>query len=253
MLFKDHFSQQAAGYVKYRPVYPAELFAFLANLPDEKEIAWDCGAGNGQAATGLAPYFRNVLASDASKNQVIHAIRHNKVHFCLMPGENAAIHSRQVDLLVVSQAVHWFQFARFYSEAKRVLKSNGIIAIWSYGLPRINRKMNRIVDHLYSEILGSYWPPERKFIDLQYKTIPFPFSEIPAPRFKMRTTWDFNHFIGYLNTWSAVQNFKMKHKMNPVGQIEEKLSECWGIEDKEYSLYWPLYLRVGKKQDNFFS
>lgn len=247
MLFKDHFSPQAAGYAKYRPVYPAELFAFLANLRDEKEVAWDCGAGNGQAAIGLAPYFKIVIASDASRNQVVRAIRHKKVHFCLMPGENAAIHSRQVDLLVVSQAVHWFQFAQFYSEAKRVLKSNGIIAIWSYGLPRTNGKMNPVVDHLYSEILGTYWPPERKFIDLQYKTIPFPFIEVQASQIEMQTIWNFSHFIGYLNTWSAVQNFKMKHKINPVDRIKKELNESWGAENEENILHWPLYLRIGKK------
>lgn len=46
---KDLFSNQAEGYAKYRPVYPKELFDHILQYVIEKNTAWDCATGNGQA------------------------------------------------------------------------------------------------------------------------------------------------------------------------------------------------------------
>jgi len=57
MKFKDHFSAQAADYAKFRPGYPRELFDYLRSIAPSRQLAWDCGTGNGQAAFGLALVF----------------------------------------------------------------------------------------------------------------------------------------------------------------------------------------------------
>ncbi len=66
MTFDDQFSSQARAYAAHRPRYPAELFADLAALTPDHNLAWDCGTGNGQAAIGLARHYRRIAASDAS-------------------------------------------------------------------------------------------------------------------------------------------------------------------------------------------
>lgn len=71
--FKDHFSSASERYAAYRPDYPAALFAWLAGQCAEQELAWDCATGSGQAALGLAPHFRRVVATDASAEQIRHA------------------------------------------------------------------------------------------------------------------------------------------------------------------------------------
>ncbi len=68
--FKDHFSSQSEEYNKFRPHYPAELYEYLSKLCNGHDLAWDCATGNGQAARGISPYFRSVVASDASKLQI---------------------------------------------------------------------------------------------------------------------------------------------------------------------------------------
>src|SRR6185503_1210966 len=68
--FADHFSRDSSAYAKFRPVYPPELFQWLATLPARQSVAWDCGTGTGQAATMLTPYFTQVIASDASRAQI---------------------------------------------------------------------------------------------------------------------------------------------------------------------------------------
>lgn len=36
MSFKDYFSKQASNYVRYRPLYPKELFKYLSGLCMER-------------------------------------------------------------------------------------------------------------------------------------------------------------------------------------------------------------------------
>src|SRR5439155_1152709 len=65
MSFKDHFSKQAADYAIFRPSYPQELFVYLGSVAPARQLAWDCGTGNGQAAVGLASVFARVIAASA--------------------------------------------------------------------------------------------------------------------------------------------------------------------------------------------
>ena len=51
--FKDLFSLQAADYARFRPVYPPELYAWLAAQAPARQLAVDVGTGNGQAAIAL--------------------------------------------------------------------------------------------------------------------------------------------------------------------------------------------------------
>ena len=158
--FKDHFSAQAGAYVKYRPGYPNELFKHLASLAPARELAWDCATGTGQAALGLVNHFDKVIATDASAKQISNAIPHEKIDYRVAPAEHAPIADNAVDLVVVAQALHWFETASFFAETKRVLKDRGIIAVWSYNLLRASPEVDAIIDDFYENTLGEYWPPE---------------------------------------------------------------------------------------------
>ena len=48
--FKDLFSLQAADYARFRPIYPPELYAWLAAKAPARRLAIDVGTGNGQDA-----------------------------------------------------------------------------------------------------------------------------------------------------------------------------------------------------------
>jgi len=89
--FKDHFSSGSDRYATYRPDYPAPLFTWLAGLCPEHESAWDCATGSGQAALGLAPHFRNVVATDASTEQVRHAQPHPRIGYRVAPAEASGL------------------------------------------------------------------------------------------------------------------------------------------------------------------
>ncbi len=246
MEFADHFSRQSRQYTQFRPRYPAELFAFLATLPARRERAWDCGTGNGQAAVDLAAHFERVVATDASADQLSHAEAHANVEYVRAPAEVCPLEPDCVDLVTVAQAVHWFDRARFYAEVRRVGRSGSVLAVWSYGLGSISPAVDRIVYHLYEDILGPYWPHERRLIEQGYRTIEFPFDELAAPDFAMTAEWTLDDLLGYLSTWSSLQRYIKQHDDNPLEPVARELAAAWGQGDSARAVRWPLYLRVGR-------
>lgn len=248
MSFKDHFSKQADDYAKYRPVYPRELFEYLAGLAPGRELAWDCGTGNGQAALGLVEFFDRVIATDPSEAQIRNAEAHPKVDYGVAPAEATGIASGSVDLITVAQALHWFDHDRFAKEVRRVLKPGGVLAAWCYGLNEIAPEIDPIVRHYYSEVVGPYWPPERRFIDERYASIPFALPEFPAPEFAIRADWKLDEFIGYLNTWSATRRFCQAEGRDPLPALRAELAAAWGPDAAPRRVRWPVYLRVGRRE-----
>lgn len=246
MTFKDHFSTQAGQYSKFRPRYPRTLFEFLASLAPGRTRAWDCGTGSGQAAAGLAEFFTEVVATDASAKQIENARPHPGVSFRVAPAEQSGLEDASVDLVTVAQALHWFDLDRFYAEVARVARPAGILAAWTYDLFTITPPVDAVVHHYYTEIVGPYWPPERKWVEQRYRTIPFPFEERPVPSFNLTAEWEMADLIGMLNTWSATQKCRETTESDPLLLIEESLARAWGEAGTTRPVVWPLSLRVGQ-------
>lgn len=247
MGFEDHFSRHAESYAAHRPNYPEALFAHIISLAPGRERAWDCGTGNGQAAAGLAPHFREVIATDASAEQIANAVAHERVTYAVAPAEASGIEAASVDLVTVAQAAHWFDLPRFYAEVNRVLKPRGVLALWCYGLFRISPTVDPLLHRYYNDIVGPYWPAQRRFIDEQYQTLPFPFNATAAPAFAMETQWDLDEVKGYLRTWSAAQRLQASTGADPLVDIEPALAAAWGEATDKKLITWPVYLRAGRR------
>ncbi len=244
--FKDHFSAQAAKYAKFRPGYPDALFRYLAGLSPKRNTAWDCATGSGQSALALTKYFDRVIATDASEQQIQHAVHHGKIQYDVCPAEQTTIPEKSVDLVTVAQALHWFDFEAFYKEVKRVMKPDGIFAAWCYNLLTVSNEIDALLFKFYDKIVGPFWPPERKWIERNYQTIPFPFREIKPPEFFMEINWSLTELTGYLVTWSAVSQYKQALGKNPIDLMKSDLSSLWGDAEKIRPVRWPIYMRVGK-------
>jgi SAM-dependent methyltransferase len=245
--FKDHFSGQAPAYALYRPRYPEPLFAYLAGRCRWRALAWDCATGSGQAAVALAAHFERVVGTDASAAQLAHAEPHPRVGYAVMVAERAAIGSGTVDLITVAQALHWFDLDRFYAEVRRVLRPQGIIAVWAYGLFAIDdRLLSRRLAELYRRV-EPYWPPEREWIEAGYATLRFPFEAVPTPQFSMAVEWTLAETVGYLRTWSAVQRYRQIEGEDPLAAFMPELESLWRRRRPTRRISWPLYLRVGRR------
>jgi len=246
MSFKDHFSKQVTDYARFRPGYPRELFDYLASIAPSSQLAWDCGTGNGQAAVGLASVFDAVIATDASEKQITSATLHERVDYRVAPAEDSGIDSGTVDLIMVAQALHWFDLDRFYVEAQRVLKPDGVLAASAYNLLHVEPAIDEIVNRYYYEVVGPFWPPERRLVE-QFADLPFPFHESDPQKFEMTAHWNLNHLLGYLRTWSSTQRFIAANQRDPLEEIANELHAAWGNAKKKRRVVWPLTLRVGIK------
>ncbi|WP_041974160.1 class I SAM-dependent methyltransferase [Geobacter sp. OR-1] len=244
--FKDHFSGRAADYTRYRPGYPPALFAWLAGQTEHHDLAWDCGCGNGQAAIELVSLYKRVVATDPSASQIENAFPHDRISYSVAPAEASGLAAASIDLITVAQALHWFDFDRFYAEVRRVARPGGVLAAISYGEVRVEGAPDRVVSGFYHDLIGPYWPPERRYVDEHYTTIPFPFAEIEAPLFAMESSWNLEQLTGYLKTWSAVKEYERHNGHDQLALIAEELVKAWGDPYRPRIISWPLSLRVGR-------
>lgn len=246
MSFKDHFSGHAADYAAYRPGYPRALVDFIATLPERRGLALDCATGNGQAAVEVAGYFDRVIATDASAQQVAHAQPHPKVEYRVAPAEESGLEDGTVDLVTVAQGLHWFDFDGFYAEVRRVLAPGGAVAAWTYNLARVSPEVDAVVDRLAYREAVSYWPPERRWVDEEYRTIPFPFAEVEAPRFEYEARWSLDRLVFYVRTWSACRRYWKETGRDPIETVQEELEAAWGDPKEPRRVCWPVFLRAGR-------
>ncbi len=247
--FSDHFSAVANRYADFRPHYPAALFDFLATLAPQDATVWDCAAGSGQATLDLADRFKQVIATDASREQIAAAKAHPRVEYRIAPAEESGLPGQSVALITVAQAVHWFDLKRFYAEVERVLQPGGILAVWAYGINEVEGEaVNQLVQDFYGNIVGPYWPPERKIVEEGYRTIPFPFAEIVPPAIRMETQWTLPQLLGYFSSWSATNRLIKATGRNPLEPLAVALAPVWGDPNKSRRIVWPLAMRVGRKR-----
>jgi SAM-dependent methyltransferase len=220
------------------------LFDWLAAIAPRRSLAWDCAAGSGQATLDLAARFEHVIATDASRAQIEAAPAHPGVEYRVATAEDSGLPAASADLVVVAQALHWFDLERFCAEARRVLAQDGVIAVWSYGMMQIDPALDPLLQAFYSETVGPYWPPERKLVEDGYADLPFPFHELATPAFEMQSRWSLEQLLGYLRSWSATSRFLAAHGYDPVAELARDLAPLWG--EGQRLVKWPLALRAGQ-------
>jgi len=246
MEFADHFSGHSPDYRRFRPGYPPELFAWLAGHAPALELAWDAGTGNGQSAVGVAAHFRRVLATDPSPEQLAQAETHPRVRYAVAAEQTAELGDGGTDLVTVAQALHWFNFERFFAEARRVLKPGGLFAAWAYNHSRISAEIDPLVRRFQEETVGPYWAPERVYVDSGYAQVPIPFAAVAAPSFAAKHEWTARLFLEYLRTWSSVKAYQRRHGVDPVDEFAEELFAAWGGAERARAVRFPLVLRAGR-------
>lgn len=246
MSFKDHFSGHASLYAQARPRYPGALFDWIAQTAPSRECAWDVGCGNGQASIALAQRFERVIATDPSAQQIENAERHPRIEYRVESGERTSIADRSVDAITVAQALHWFDLPRFVEEVKRVARPGALFVAWTYAGCNVTPQVDAVIARLYDDMLGAYWPPERRLVDEGYASLALPFEPLPTPAFEMRTDWNAGQLLAYLSSWSAAQRYRAATGRDAVAEIADELREAWGHPEQSRAVRWNLAMRAGR-------
>jgi SAM-dependent methyltransferase len=240
----DRFSPQAGLYAKYRPHYPSELFDFILSPVYYRHSAWDCATGNGQTAKELAKYFTEVKATDISQKQLDNAYRAFNVEYSLQPAEHTDFGNNSFDLITVSQALHWFDFDKFYAEVNRVAKPDAWLAIWFYSLLRISPGIDPIIYNYHFDTISKYYDEGRKYVDTNYETIPFVFPETKTANFSGICYWTLEELEGYFNTSSALHKYIAANGESPVPAIIDQIRTYW--TDTKMKIVFPLQVKMGQ-------
>lgn len=246
------FSTVAREYADFRPGYPPELFAWLARVAPARDAVWDAGCGSGQASVALAGHFTVVHATDTSAEQIAAARPHPRVRYSVAPAESSGLPDRSVDLVTVAQALHWFDVEAFHIEAWRVARPGAVIAAWTYPRPRfVDAALDARFADFYANVVGPFWPPERRHVDANYSTLPgFPeelgYESVEAPEFELTLEWTLPQVLGYVSSWSATARYKKANGTDPVPLLDASIAEIWGAPAAARPLRMPLGLRAAR-------
>jgi SAM-dependent methyltransferase len=241
------FNSRSEGYAAARPRYPRELYGRLASLCSRRDTAWDCGCGTGQAAVGLARYFRLVQATDSSVSQIANAEPHDRIVYSVRGSESAGFPDDFFDLVCAAQCLHWFDLDRFWPEARRVMKAGGVFAAWGYSWFRVNGGIDAAVKSALLDVIAPFWSPRNSLLWDGYENIGFPFDRLEMPPVAMVLSWDLQELMAYIGTWSAVklclENRGEAFFVSAAGEI----GKAWGDPGRKKEVVMDFHLVAGRK------
>ncbi len=246
----DFFSKQSDFYARYRPVYPDDLYEFIASIVGERKLVWDVATGNGQAAVRLSDLFDQVYASDLSESQLKHAGSRPNIIYKNEVAESCSLSDSSVDLVTVATAIHWFDKEKFFREAGRVLKPGGVLFVWSYGGCRVHEAIDTVMDHFNFEFLYDYWHAGAKENwEDKYQSLHMPFPLIEMPQFIARANYTLEETMNYMFSWSGVQEYIRQTGRNPLEYIEQPLAKAWGNPAEKKEIKWYLHGKCCRKPE----
>ena len=138
----------AENYSKYRPTYPQQVWEKIFTFAKEHEVntkmALDLACGTGQSTFELCSRYQKTVGVDISKAQLEQARekatilgKSGEVEFVHAAASHLPLHDASVDLLTCAAAWHWLDPNTVFPEIDRVLKSPGVLAVYSYCSPTI--------------------------------------------------------------------------------------------------------------------
>lgn len=143
----EGFSRSAEAYERGRPRYPPEALAMLTSRLPEGAHVLDLAAGTGALTRPLVEAGLDVVAVEpvaemrAALPASVRVLEGTAEAIPLAPGE--------VDAVVVGQAFHWFDGDAALAEIHRVLRPEGLLALfWNRRVESdpVNRAVDRLVD-----------------------------------------------------------------------------------------------------------
>ncbi|GAA4396188.1 class I SAM-dependent methyltransferase [Brevibacterium pityocampae] len=268
---RNWFEAGAEGYSRFRPSYPPALASHLAEATrrsvaaagtssagsagagersagsaDTRGLcALDVGCGTGQLTVALAAHLPRVIGADPSADQLSRAAAHPRIDYVQAPAERLPAPDASVHLVTAAQAAHWFDLPAFYAEVRRIAAPGALLALITYGVIETDPDIAARVDRFYSAEIGRFWPPERHHVDAGYRTLDFPFAEVPLPPLAITGELTCAELLGYVSTWSAVRAAHEAGREALLRDFAADLRALWGDPARTRTVRWPISGRLG--------
>uniref|UniRef100_A0A3Q4AR70 Methyltransferase type 11 domain-containing protein n=1 Tax=Mola mola TaxID=94237 RepID=A0A3Q4AR70_MOLML len=214
-------------YHKFRFVPPDEMKNIIVEYLDQMKgpphvLAVDLGCGTGQNSRLLAPFFEEVVGMDISETQLNEARvvpGYPNITYRMGKAEELPFPDGSVDLLTASSAAHYFDHSMFLSEANRVLKPKGCLAVLDFTMHStrfIYQDCGERLNHIYQEVcemlLADTNYPVGKcegMLEELYSAIPFPDKE-RIESIPVKSSISVSHLMGFIESLAMFQTYKKK-------------------------------------------
>ncbi|KAI1390447.1 S-adenosyl-L-methionine-dependent methyltransferase [Hypoxylon trugodes] len=199
--FRAYTQAQGSNYAVGRPGYSPKLYEIIighhTSTGGQLDTVIDVGCGTGQASLDLATYFTHTIGLDPSEGMISAARASAKsanfpIRFEVSDAEALGVDLKppiadvSVDLLTAATAAHWFDMARFWTSAARVLKPGGTVALWARTGMAVDpiRTLNgvavkAVVDEIFTNELQTFSKLGSKLTRDLYVDLPLPWTLNP--------------------------------------------------------------------------
>lgn len=157
------FGSVAEAYDAHRPGYPDELFDSLLGLVGEQAHVLDAGAGTGKVAGALADRGLTGTAVEPDPDMAAVARRRLEgVRWEVVVGEleTCDVPAGAFDLFTCGQAWHWIDTERGLDRIRRLLRPDGVAAIfWNRPdfseVPELRADMDAVYERIAPDMVSS--------------------------------------------------------------------------------------------------
>jgi SAM-dependent methyltransferase len=201
--FSSFNKEQGANYAKIRPGYHPNLYRTIidqhTSTGGQLNSILDVGCGPGVAIEALAPHFTHATGIDPSEGMIKNArlltvttSTSQPIRFEIGSAESLGtnlsppVEDASVDLITASTAAHWFDMAKFWPAAARVLKPGGSVAIWTVGDAKMHRDMpnaaaiQAALDEIEERELKPFFAPGNLLTRSLYADLLLPWTASPS-------------------------------------------------------------------------
>lgn len=119
------------GRFYFHPIIIERIRNFLS-LDKPLAIALDIGCGTGLSTIALKEISSRVVGTDASLEMVALASDEPRVSYLVSRGEELPFKEDVFEMITLSQSFHWLDKARFFIEARRVLRPEGWLIFYDH-------------------------------------------------------------------------------------------------------------------------
>ncbi|XP_059175903.1 putative methyltransferase DDB_G0268948 isoform X1 [Physella acuta] len=226
----EHFSKM---YAAYRPQYPQEIYdkimAYHSENPNnERELAVDVGCGTGQGTLPLTKYFKKVIGTDVSEDQINNMPKNvpNLESHVSFAEDLKFLKDGSVDLVTIATALHWVDQPKFLKEVTRVLKPGGTFATYTFNGDIIdNVEWQTYFYELTKTLFINYVTSKVCVVYDKYKSLDFPFKEMKRYEgIKYTKEMTVDEFMGYVSSFHCVNMYILDNQDSDIlDEMKQKL------------------------------
>lgn len=199
---------EASRYARYRPhFHPLAITRAkeASGLKGTGPLAIDVACGTGQSSAALTSIAERVIGFDTSGNMLTNATGHDRIRYVQARAESMPFQSNAAPVMSCALAFHWFNRARFLSEAWRVLSPEGLLLLYNNGFTGIMREDPAFESWAQNSYPERYPVPprdSRPFTEEEMKASGFVL--IKEERYENEVIFTADKLVGYLTTQTNV-------------------------------------------------